>query len=154
MTRKRTRRSTDTEVLVWRDQAGDQHEHRQRVRNSVSLGTIPKSMRLLDVHCSPSDDRDDLIAVLVETEVDGPALLYVPQVGGVRPAYILLEDGLDGVITVAPEHDRAWPAGDPQPSRDVLCESCRTTYPISAVGLREHRSASPTLRTPCLRVHN
>ncbi len=149
--RRSPRRSTTTVSFEWFDQHGNRHEHRQRVRQFTSLGVIPASDRLVDVHCA----GDHFIAALVPGQ-DGPPLLYVPRQGSPAPAFILC-DGQLAAAHVSRDSDSAavWvaPVGSRRPSFPVWCDGCRQEYDVSGADLDEKRwTAATTRRTPCVHV--
>jgi len=149
--RRSARRSTTTERFEWFDQDGNRHEHRQRVRQFMSLGVIPASDRLVDVHCA----GDHFIAALVPGH-DGPPLLYIPRAGGPpAAAFVLLDGQLAGALVSLDEEEGEWvaPVGTPRESVPVWCDECRREYDVSAAELEgKRRTAATTRGTPCVHV--
>lgn len=124
-----TRRRRHT--MVWFDEGGRMHAgHRRTVTRGASLGGIPRSARLVDVHCP----KGHLIAVLA-TNGDGPPLLYIHGVGGVpHPTAALLDGGLVPIILSFddPADLRVGALGDPLPTANARCSKCRRTLPVPA----------------------
>ncbi len=141
--RRSARRSTTTERFEWFDQDGNRHEYRQRVRQLTSLGVIPASDRLVDVHCA----GDHFIAALVPG-YDGPPLLYIPRAGGPPAAAFVLLDGQLAGALVSLDEEGEWvaPVGTPRASSTARCGECRRDYDVSAAELEEKRRTAATTR--------
>jgi hypothetical protein len=139
------RRSTRVKVTEWSDEYGKPYQDRKRIPNPVSLGTIPREQRIVDVHCP----ADHFIAALVRNG-DKPVLCQ-QAVGRPQIAYVLVGDQLDGLFT----NDDGVVLGSlkvPQPVR-VRCDDCGRSFNVSGAELQAKRPTPPTLRVPCLYVH-
>lgn len=134
--------------LAWTDQAGNAYADHWHTKAAVSLGSIPRTARLVDVH----DPADHLIAVLVP---NGPAdpLVLVPAAHRPTPMLALCDAGLVAVLVSfdGPDGPTVGYLGTPQPSFDIDCRTCARSFTLPAQALGD-RVRTATRRTPLLRL--
>jgi hypothetical protein len=130
-------------------------EHRSiswRAVTGISLGTVDRATRLVDVH----DPAGHLVAVLATNGEASPPLLYASGSPGPYPTLALVAAGLVDVMTdlTDPEILTVGALGTPRGEASLHCPMCDDGWPLRASDLRALAPDTPQRRVPRLILAN
>jgi hypothetical protein len=134
--------------MTYTDEAGKEYTDSWLTNvRGVSLGSIPRALRLVDAHCP----QGHLTAILMPNG-GGPPLVMVhgPSVGYPVPMLALTDDGLVAVM-VHDEERQVGTLGTPRASFPIDCVDCDRAYPLSASVLARF-AGQPGRRTPRITI--